>query len=624
MNRTPRLKTRTIFLRYFSLIAVILIDVSFLSMLDSLFDSKKRMVIYDNQSAFNDLIKQLDPIVGKLKSLRGQYANETLYHEKAKEYLAEKDSTVLDEDNPWYMIILFDEEQNVIYRERRPEKLLAYNTWNNCLFSRSFHGVGRHPYINLHAYYATPKGWEEIQTMVWRYRIYALMFIVTTFLMYWWLYNSVVLPLQHVGQSMESMIKTERVSLIPHPRHTIEEVYNQLARNQREVFYGIEIDRLLDSLHALSDESEVLEAFLKQLATTIQRVYPFQSITIYQYLRTQHTFIEIHSGRNSDLHPKSESVRIEDKQGHILLSVGDPIVAAIQFQMDPDSELDQEEISRMAHEIKKQTENGLARAMTRSQALTEERNRFGINLATNMGHDLTNIIASGKWDLDTIQRAQSLGIVSMDPKKGSFFSEAVEGLKNNLDFLQKMVDIYRSFGYTRKPYFEKVDLGQLISEVTNLFRLSTSQKMAIEVFDKDKLEVTAEPRLLRMALFNLLANASQAIQRSPIPNQKGIIEVEYTKIENGLVDLSVRDNGPGIRDSEGKLMPKNEINRIFHSGYSTKEASSGGGLGLSWVKSIMEEFHHGTIYAENRPEGGACFHLSFPENLNPDDNSVQS
>ena len=46
---------------------------------------------------------------------------------------------------------------------------------------------------------------------------------------------------------------------------------------------------------------------------------------------------------------------------------------------------------------------------------------------------------------DTIQRAQGLGIVELDASRGRF-EEAVQGLKNNLTFLQEMVEIYCPVG----------------------------------------------------------------------------------------------------------------------------------------------------------------------------------
>ncbi|MGK0304314.1 MAG: two-component system sensor histidine kinase FlrB [Gammaproteobacteria bacterium] len=67
------------------------------------------------------------------------------------------------------------------------------------------------------------------------------------------------------------------------------------------------------------------------------------------------------------------------------------------------------------------------------------------------------------------------------------------------------------------------------------------------------------------------------------------------------VDLSVTDNGPGIKNEN--------LNRIFEPFYTTK--SNGTGLGLAVVRSVAQS-HQGKVRVTNLVEGGACFTLSLP------------
>ena len=73
-----------------------------------------------------------------------------------------------------------------------------------------------------------------------------------------------------------------------------------------------------------------------------------------------------------------------------------------------------------------------------------------------------------------------------------------------------------------------------------------------------------------------------------------------------MVDVTVRDRGPGIPDYAG--------DKVFEKFYSLARPHSqkkSTGLGLSFVKEIAA-LHHGRIELGNAPEGGALATLSLP------------
>ena len=58
----------------------------------------------------------------------------------------------------------------------------------------------------------------------------------------------------------------------------------------------------------------------------------------------------------------------------------------------------------------------------------------------------------------------------------------------------------------------------------------------------------------------------------------------------------------------GKGLPKSAYKKIFYPGFSTKER--GWGLGLSLVKRIVEEYHHGKIFVKSSEIGkGTCIRI---------------
>jgi len=109
-----------------------------------------------------------------------------------------------------------------------------------------------------------------------------------------------------------------------------------------------------------------------------------------------------------------------------------------------------------------------------------------------------------------------------------------------------------------------------------------------------------DPQRIEQVLLNLLDNAC----RYTPPGGKIVLSAYR---EDGAVHVSVRDGGPGIAPED---LP--HIFERFYRGDKSRARSSGGtGLGLSIAKALIEA-HGGKIWAENAPQGGACFHFTVP------------
>jgi len=96
-------------------------------------------------------------------------------------------------------------------------------------------------------------------------------------------------------------------------------------------------------------------------------------------------------------------------------------------------------------------------------------------------------------------------------------------------------------------------------------------------------------------LVNLLQNAREAL------GQKGNVFVTASCLRDYSIEVSVRDDGPGI--------PPDKIERVFEAYYTTKE--KGTGLGLAIVKHNAE-LYGGTVRLESKSGHGAKFLLYFP------------
>jgi len=251
--------------------------------------------------------------------------------------------------------------------------------------------------------------------------------------------------------------------------------------------------------------------------------------------------------------------------------------------------------------------------------IMKEKSLANINLAKNLGHDLTNIIASGKLELMAITSyMKNIEKKETVNRQDSLFINAINNLKNNIKFLQEIVNIYRSYTYIHSPKFESINIFQTIEELLELFRLTTSGDINFNLDSGGKnIIAKVEPRLLKLAMFNIITNAVDSVKARQINEvTRGEIYISISSCTSEkCFEIKTRDNGQGILDKEGNELSPTQISRIFNFGYSTKDSSlKGEGLGLSWVLAIVDEFHCGQINAENNQNLGSTFTIKLPIN----------
>jgi len=102
---------------------------------------------------------------------------------------------------------------------------------------------------------------------------------------------------------------------------------------------------------------------------------------------------------------------------------------------------------------------------------------------------------------------------------------------------------------------------------------------------------------LQQGLMSLLINSIEAM------TNKGRIIINLSEEDNNVV-IRIIDEGTGISDKD--------LPYIFEPFYSTKESSSGTGLGLAVVYGIITK-HHGKIEIENTSNQGTTFKLVLPQ-----------
>ncbi len=93
-----------------------------------------------------------------------------------------------------------------------------------------------------------------------------------------------------------------------------------------------------------------------------------------------------------------------------------------------------------------------------------------------------------------------------------------------------------------------------------------------------------------------------------------------SRIQVEISDLVLPDGRPALQCSmsnQGDGIPENELASIFNrysQSSATRKSGCGTGLGLSICRELIG-LHGGTIWAANRPEGGAVFSFAIPKEM---------
>lgn len=233
-----------------------------------------------------------------------------------------------------------------------------------------------------------------------------------------------------------------------------------------------------------------------------------------------------------------------------------------------------------------------------ARAKAEEADKIKSEFLANMSHEFRTpmhaILSYSKFGLTRFDKVGQSGLTK-------YFDRINKSAKRLMVLLNDLLDLANlEAGYKGYQHI-KVNLSFLIGIVLREFTFASMEKQISLEFKKPDFNdsIVVDKTKIIQVIRNLISNA---IQYSP---EGSTIRIEIQKQSDNL-KLSIFDNGLGIPQKELEIV----FNKFTESSM-TKTGAGGKGLGLSISKEIISD-HHGEIWAENNPEGGAVLHVILP------------
>lgn len=221
---------------------------------------------------------------------------------------------------------------------------------------------------------------------------------------------------------------------------------------------------------------------------------------------------------------------------------------------------------------------------------TEKQATLGV-IAGSIGHELNNLIGGLLLHARLLQQS---------PEHSDRVREIAELMLTNLEKVTLHGKNLLSLSQPTKPYFEPVDLNQVLLGTTEtLIHSGVLKHYEIDKKLCDCVQhVHGDRHLLEQVIRNLEINAAHAMPEG------GTLTLQTRLSDNNqYMELIISDTGEGIDLSIQ--------DKIFQPFFTTKSEGQGTGLGLPIVRDIIDK-HKGFINLESKIGAGTSIKIGLP------------
>jgi signal transduction histidine kinase len=207
------------------------------------------------------------------------------------------------------------------------------------------------------------------------------------------------------------------------------------------------------------------------------------------------------------------------------------------------------------------------------------------NVSNSIAHDLRTPLAELR------SRLEEVALIRPPPEQT--FAE-IDGAVADVDRVIRIFDALLRLAEIdagmRRSGFVPLDIADLAANAVEFYAPAAELKSIDLALRADgPLTVSGDPILLAQALGNLIDNA---LKYAPL---NGAVEVAVIKRSDGIAEVSVSDDGPGIADSE-----KAKVVERFYRGDASR-GTPGVGLGLSLVQAVAKLHGSALVLSDQNP-----------------------
>jgi len=210
-------------------------------------------------------------------------------------------------------------------------------------------------------------------------------------------------------------------------------------------------------------------------------------------------------------------------------------------------------------------------------------------MAAGLAHEIKNPLASLTGSIQLLKED-----IQYDPDH----DKLMRIILREADRLSSLANNFLLYARPPAGKVEAIELERILIETAELFekgasndgRITTTKKLQSNIW------ISMDPVHLRQILWNLLLNASEAIEG------EGVIDIEMYELKSKRACIKITDNGCG--------MSADELKSIFDPFFTTKP--TGTGLGLSIVHRILEAYDF-WMNVESEADKGTTLTLHFKQ-----------